>query len=86
MFPSPTGVNHYELLKNSNDQLKQEISFRPLQGLTIMNKVKENLRTKKDWCFRPQQGLSIMNLHAHFLATWQALHSFRPQQGLSIMN
>ena len=36
------------------------ISFRPQQGLTIMNNSVVN-GTLKDARFRPQQGLTIMN-------------------------
>ena len=37
-FPSPTGVNYYELW-NTKKQLKKhmKLGFRPQQGLTIMN-------------------------------------------------
>ena len=36
-------------------------SFRPQQGLTIMNNYKENVDNKDMAGFRPQQGLTIMN-------------------------
>ena len=38
MFPSPTGVNHYEYSPFIDYTLdNMEDSFRPQQGLTIMN-------------------------------------------------
>ena len=40
MFPSPTGVNHYECcacLKSLFSEYKE--GFRPQQGLTIMNNI-----------------------------------------------
>ena len=40
-FPSPTGVNHYEYkLYSVECSLEMVDSFRPLQGLTIMNPLK----------------------------------------------
>ena len=36
-FPSPTGVTYYEFLVTYNDIQKLEKSFRPQQGLPIMN-------------------------------------------------
>ena len=66
LFPSPTGVNHYELdlfmelVKNSHSE-----GFRPQQGLTIMNWKWKNARRNWRNSFRPQQGLTIMNLWLH---------------------
>ena len=63
-FPSPTGVNHYELYTNIQcvEMLDNTKGFRPQQGLTIMNGLKDGLKkNKKDKRFRPQQGLTIMN-------------------------
>ena len=38
MFPSPTGVNYYELVHQlTYDNENEEPGFRPQQGLTIMN-------------------------------------------------
>ena len=39
-FPSPTGVNYYELFEAlyGDDYEVIDTSFRPQQGLTIMNK------------------------------------------------
>ena len=37
-FPSPTGVNYYELVHQlTYDNENEEPGFRPQQGLTIMN-------------------------------------------------
>ena len=36
-FPSPTGVNHYECSISDFGEAIAEGSFRPQQGLTIMN-------------------------------------------------
>ena len=60
-------------------------SFRPQQGLSIMNHKKHLVKVKQRHCFRPQQGLSIMNLYPHS-ALKRTCDRFRPQQGLSIMN
>ena len=38
-----------------------EPSFRPQQGLLIMNNLKKELIKSHVVCFRPQQGLLIMN-------------------------
>ena len=58
-FPSPTGVNYYELkLKTATFTI---FSFRPQQGLTIMNYKAELEELHKEKGFRPQQGLTIMN-------------------------
>ena len=61
MFPSPTGVNYYEygyqVKKGSKAVIK---SFRPQQGLTIMNS-RQSIQCGLNVCFRPQQGLTIMN-------------------------
>ena len=37
IFPSPTGVNYYEFILNINWRKRKMSSFRPQQGLTIMN-------------------------------------------------
>ena len=37
IFPSPTGVNYYELKDGNYIYFKGCTSFRPQQGLTIMN-------------------------------------------------
>ena len=71
----------------TEEQKKMFMSFRPQQGLLIMNS--HVVLTKEDWqnCFRPQQGLLIMN--RKFGYTYERLTekaSFRPQQGLLIMN
>ena len=42
-FPSPTGVNYYECEKYEFGEWKGYASFRPQQGLTIMNSCKLNL-------------------------------------------
>ena len=44
-FPSPTGVNYYEYFI-AFDVRDNSISFRPQQGLTIMNNSKENRHWK----------------------------------------
>ncbi len=61
-FPSPTGVNYYEY-KIMVLYVRRN-SFRPQQGLTIMNKKKTTTPKRKTTpkSFRPQQGLTIMNL------------------------
>ena len=61
MFPSPTGVNYYELLKAYANSVKDLRSFRPQQGLIIMNQRFLYLGSSICCCFRPQQGLIIMN-------------------------
>ena len=38
-FPSPTGVNYYEFRKIISKSAKVSTSFRPQQGLTIMNEI-----------------------------------------------
>ena len=62
-------------------------SFRPQQGLTIMNPIKRAKRwiEEEEESFRPQQGLTIMN-YLDSLNEFDLLVSFRPQQGLTIMN
>ena len=61
-FPSPTGVNYYEWVDDLRELVFDEISFRPQQGLTIMNNISVNLVSRKHYTsFRPQQGLTIMN-------------------------
>ena len=43
-------------------QQRDRLSFRPQQGLTIMNATDRELAEKEyASCFRPQQGLTIMN-------------------------
>ena len=63
MFPSPTGVTYYEYITIISLICLRITSFRPQQGLPIMNKKYfENYEKKiKDYSFRPQQGLPIMN-------------------------
>ena len=63
------------------------ISFRPQQGLTIMNwtRTKQQI-IKKGSGFRPQQGLTIMNAIIELCNTINKKEGFRPQQGLTIMN
>ena len=60
-FPSPTGVNYYESYQQFLNELEElKKSFRPQQGLTIMNlSIFHNGENKQR--FRPQQGLTIMN-------------------------
>ena len=43
--------------------MKAEVgqSFRPQQGLTIMNKMNSAQKVSLEDSFRPQQGLTIMN-------------------------
>ena len=60
VFPSPTGVNHYELTCARIMPEDLKICFRPQQGLTIMNKRPKDV-TRALIRFRPQQGLTIMN-------------------------
>ena len=61
MFPSPTGVNHYEYEFSECYKLTRKC-FRPQQGLTIMNKkVLDQASMACRYGFRPQQGLTIMN-------------------------
>ena len=44
LFPSPTGVNHYEQYKFLLEDVKSlEDSFRPQQGLIIMNILEEEV-------------------------------------------
>ena len=61
-FPSPTGVNHYEL-KETYKGYKNHCGFRPQQGLTIMNRCMpdQSIYIHYD-SFRPQQGLTIINV------------------------
>ena len=43
-FPSPTGVDHYEYKMIEAFECDMALGFRPLQGLTIMNKTFDNLK------------------------------------------
>ena len=61
-------------------------SFRPQQGLPIMNKSHQLIVITSQVSFRPQQGLPIMNMMLHLTTTMYNTQSFRPQQGLPIMN
>ena len=62
LFPSPTGVNHYESAYLYIVRESTSNRFRPQQGLIIMNKnFALAVAKEKKWCFRPQQGLIIMN-------------------------
>ena len=63
LFPSPTGVTYYEYLILSRCQKKLMYSFRPQQGLPIMNSKILILTPEQNFKegFRPQQGLPIMN-------------------------
>ena len=56
-FPSPTGVNHYESKINLNDQ-SVELSFRPQQGLTIMNNIENERNNIKDSWFPSPTGVN----------------------------
>ena len=60
-------------------------SFRPQQGLTIMN-FKQFIINIFSYGFRPQQGLTIMNQEGNTVRVSKNKYSFRPQQGLTIMN
>ena len=63
----------------------EEESFRPQQGLTIMNQKGNCQRLWQGYNgFRPQQGLTIMNKKMKIIN--DSVASFRPQQGLTIMN
>ena len=64
------------------------MSFRPQQGLTIMNwNILSLEQIRKERCFRPQQGLLIMNCYLlTFTKPFMQKCCFRPQQGLLIMN
>ena len=84
-FPSPTGVNHYELAGVIYRHFKLGDSFRPQQGLIIMN-CSLLFVGYYDICFRPQQGLIIMNFQPLLFQRFLNLSCFRPQQGLIIMN
>ena len=88
LFPSPTGVNHYEsvFIKNYSPQVLKANSFRPQQGLTIMNLDNILNKIKENQSFRPQQGLTIMNSEYKDPIKLTKLECFRPQQGLTIMN
>ena len=68
-----------EILKNS---------FRPQQGLTIMNPLRiSHSAVEEVKGFRPQQGLTIMNCrNVDSLGKRKERYCFRPQQGLTIMN
>ena len=60
-------------------------SFRPQQGLPIMNgKIK--MEKIINFGFRPQQGLPIMNRKMKEFEWYGIRAGFRPQQGLPIMN
>ena len=60
-------------------------SFRPQQGLPIMNgKIK--MEKIINFGFRPQQGLPIMNEKFNSAVNGTLKDGFRPQQGLPIMN
>ena len=45
-FPSPTGVNYYELEIVGIVFMQTSVSFRPQQGLTIMNHSLFNVNVK----------------------------------------
>ena len=63
------------------------MSFRPQQGLTIMNAYKWLNKEEADFSFRPQQGLTIMNQNfINMQKIGREEKGFRPQQGLTIMN
>ena len=87
-FPSPTGATYYEFATFKNIELSDAFSFRPLQGLPIMNQENggyNNLSNRIG--FRPLQGLPIMNCVDNLLNDFRNyLLSFRPLQGLPIMN
>ena len=57
VFPSPTGVNYYESKKSSCKKTKIELSFRPQQGLTIMN-TKKNVHEKSKLLFPSPTGVN----------------------------
>ena len=86
MFPSPTGVNHYELKALYSTTLnKEDVKFPSPTGvnhyeLDIVRPLGVHLFSR----FRPQQGLTIMNFLNSLMSS--SLHCFRPQQGLTIMN
>ena len=65
-------------------EIQKKMSFRPQQGLTIMNMNEIDLIGNTVMGFRPQQGLTIMNKVKKVMEI--KLKSFRPQQGLTIMN
>ena len=59
-FPSPTGVNYYKF--KSDVEGYPIHSFRPQQGLTIINWQQNHSLGCFQWKgFRPQQGLTIIN-------------------------
>ena len=61
-------------------------SFRPLQGLPIINKLFQFVQWS-DKGFRPLQGLPIINVNLSIYDEGkQLLKSFRPLQGLPIIN
>ena len=59
LFPSPTGVTYYKL-NTIQDFKKTGASFRPQQGLPIINYLKQFIKNIQ-FGFRPQQGLPIIN-------------------------
>ena len=76
-FPSPIGVNHYEFSGEATTLKTLIYSFRPQQGLTIMNHGNTNGLVKHYYAcsFRPQQGLTIMNnINKLRLETYKNLH------------
>ena len=65
--------------------ITSQVSFRPQQGLPIMNMMLHLTTTMYNTqSFRPQQGLPIMNgkIKMEKIINF----GFRPQQGLPIMN
>ena len=62
-FPSPTGVNYYEL---TNEELLMRMTFKEFPSPTGVNYyelITRELLTEQqvEESFRPQQGLTIMN-------------------------
>ena len=86
-FPSPTGVNYYESKRMQHcfqDVLCQ--SFRPQQGLTIMNKKQYFTSVIVLRAFPSPTGVNYYELEIVGIVFMQTSVSFRPQQGLTIMN
>ena len=85
-FPSPTGVNYYELKTIRNSITKVVLSFRPQQGLTIMNVSEFSIDSEFDIGFPSPTGVNYYEYELKDKQGEKNYVGFRPQQGLTIMN
>ena len=83
-FPSPTGVDHYEW-RAFKILIFVSHRFRPLQGLTIMNKTFDNLK-HSFILFPSPTGVDHYEYKMIEAFECDMALGFRPLQGLTIMN